>query len=67
MAQQGNKPRSTDCMEDALTTTSSLLPLHHYCSIKRSKTRKPQCTNIDEQKNDRSEQQALVLSGSKFC
>ena len=67
VAQQGNEPRSTDCKEYALTTTPLLLPLHHDSSIKRCKSRKPQSTNIDKQKNDRSEQQALVLLGSKFC
>ena len=67
MAQQGNEPRSTDCKEDTFTTTPSLLPQHHHSSIKRCKTRKLQCTNIDKQKNDRSEQQVLVLLGSKFC
>ena len=67
MAQQGNEPRFTDCKEDALTITPSLLPLHYHCSINCCKTRKPQCTNIDKQKNNRPEQQALVLIGSKFC
>ena len=67
MARQGTEPRSSDCKADALTTTPSLLPLHHYCLIKRCKTRKPQCANIDKQKNDRPEQQALALLGSKFC
>ena len=66
MARQGNEPRSTDCKEDALTTTQSLLPLHHHCSIKGCKTRKPQCTNIDKQKNDRPEQRTLALLGLKF-
>ena len=67
MARPGNEPRSTDCKEDALTTTPPLLPLHHHGSIKRCKTGKPQCTNNDKQKNDRPEQQALVLLRSKFC
>ena len=48
VARQGNERRSTDCKADALTTTPSLLPLHHHCSIKRCTTRKPQCTNIDK-------------------
>ena len=42
MARQGNEPRSTDYKEDALTTTPSLL--------------NQAFTNIDKQKNDRSEQ-----------
>ena len=67
MARQGNEPRSTDCKEGTLTTTPSLLPLHHHGSINRCKTGKPQCTNNDKQKNDRPEQQALVLFRSKFC
>ena len=66
MARQGNESRSTDCKADALTTTLPFLPLHHHCSIKRCRTRKPQCTNIDEQKNDHPEQQALALLASKF-
>ena len=49
-ARQGNESRSTDCKADALNTTSSLLSLHQHCSIKRCKTRKPQCTNIIKQK-----------------
>ena len=48
MARQGNEPRSSDCKADALTTTRSLLSLHHHCSIKRYKTRKQQCTNINK-------------------
>ena len=48
MTRQGNEPSSTDCKADALTTTPSLSPLHHHCSIKRCRTHKPQCTNIDK-------------------
>ena len=36
MARQGNEPRSSDCKADDLTTTPSLLPLHHFsyhCTI----------------------------------
>ena len=48
MARQGNEPRSSDCKADAHTTTPSLLPLQHLCSIKRCKTCKPQSTNFDK-------------------
>ena len=50
LARPGNEPRSTDCKEDALTATPSLLPRHNHSPIKRSKTCKPQCPNIDKKK-----------------
>ena len=64
MARQRNEPTST-------TTRRTLLPLHHrsyhYTITAQSSVAEPASTNIDKQKNDRPEQQALALSGSKFC
>ena len=47
-ARQGNEPQSTDCKQNPLTITPSLLPLHHHCPITRCRTRMPQCTNFDK-------------------
>ena len=61
IARQGNEPRPSDCKADALTTTLSLLPSYHHGSIKRGKPARQKI------KNDRPEQRALALLGSKFC